>query len=99
MPLVIWVSEKGNANHGPRIKVSKIYGDKFNVTNSFLIEINSLKVIGDTAKIKERDINKIKEWIVINKELLLKVWNSQMYNTDFINNMKKSPKSNKKILS
>ena len=36
LPMVIWVSERCNAKHGARIKVSISQGDKINMMRQFL---------------------------------------------------------------
>jgi len=68
----IYISEK-NSSHGPRIKLSK---EGHNFLCSITIS-NNPKVIGD-CKIKQKELNKIFEWIKINKNVLLDLWNMKI---------------------
>jgi hypothetical protein len=76
LPMVIWIQPKtGKEQHYARIKVAKIYGDKIS-DNLFVITIeDNPKVIGDAGEIKQKDIKKAIEFIKLNKELLLDIWN------------------------
>jgi hypothetical protein len=68
----IYISEK-NSSHGPRIKLSK---EGHNFICSITIE-NEPKIIGN-CKIKQKELNKIIEWIKINKDILLDLWNMKI---------------------
>ena len=82
---VIWVSVK-NANHGPRIKVyqgNTLSGPNFTVT----IE-DEPQVIGDCF-VKTKELNRIFEFIQLNKENLVKYWNYQIDTVEMVGNIHK----------
>jgi hypothetical protein len=89
LAVYIYVSGKGNTKHGPRLKVSKIYGKMSK--SLFPITISDKpKVIGDDiGDIKSKDIKKIIEWVKLNKELLLAFWNGEINIKDFVNSIQK----------
>ena len=68
LPYQIWYSAQ-EPRHKPRIKVDLPDG------RNLSIEIESHKVTGPVNKISSSDLNKILEWIDLNKEILLKYWN------------------------
>lgn len=73
--IVIYVSDKSNSRHGPRIKVSGFYS-KIDKTNLFSVTIeDNPKVIGNVGNIRSRDVESIKSFVVRNKDILLKYWN------------------------
>jgi len=84
--MVIWISPKnGNEKHYCRVKVNKHYGDR--VSNNFFsitVEDNP-QVIGDTGDILSNDINKIKEFILLNKVNLIKLCNDEISPFEYIN--------------
>lgn len=93
LPVIVYVSDKGNSQHGPRIKVQNDYSSK--VTNdwfSITIETNA-KVPNSQShikiKVKDKDLVKVKQWISLNKDLLLKYWNGAITTTTFIKEFKK----------
>ena len=66
LSMAIYISEK-NAPHGPRIKVPTSYGyticqGSFSVT----VEENP-QVIGDVGGIKPVDVERVKEFVIVNK--------------------------------
>jgi hypothetical protein len=80
LPCVIWIQQKsGKEQHNARIKVSKKYGDKvFADEGLFTITIPDKGIIGDTGDIAEKDIKKIVDFIDMNMEVLLKVWEGEI---------------------
>ena len=95
LPLVIWIVSdsdvKKKSSHGPRIKVSNEYGNKYNDDNSFVITTKG-KTIGETKKIKQRDINKVLKFVELNSQLIIDYYYKIIDDTDFRNNLKKLTK-------
>lgn len=82
---VIWVSVK-NANHGPRIKVYKnkqAKGVNFSVT----IEDNP-KAVGEVF-VNSKEFKKIQEFIILNKDNLIKYWEYELDTIDMAMNIQK----------
>lgn len=76
LPFVVYVSPKGNAAHGPRIKASNKYGEKASEGDWFTITIEDQPhVIGDrSTSLKRSDVQMAKNWVQANKDELLKIW-------------------------
>lgn len=92
LPMVIYVSEKLNVRgkHGPRIKVSTIYGDKISKKNLFTVTISDTpEVIGNTGDIKPKDLKKVIDFVVLNKKALLDYWELKIDIGDVIRKLKK----------
>lgn len=69
---IVWVSTQiGKEKHGPRIKV-EIDGNRVPVTIEDNPQWKSKKITIDA-----KSFNQIKEWILLNKKLLLDYWNSK----------------------
>lgn len=86
LPYQVWYSAK-EPRLKPRIKVDLPDGRKLS------IEIETHKVTGPLKKISSNDLNKILEWMDLNKEILLKYWNEArsglIDNADVIRALKK----------
>ena len=76
--------------HGPRIKVSNIYG-KFSKTDNFVIEIKTGKVVEGEVKIKNKELQILRLWITMNKKELISYWEAEgeMTTDDFLDSIKK----------
>lgn len=90
LPMCIFISPKGYTKHFARIKVCKEYGAKFKPYDTFTVTIqDSPKIIGDIGEIKPKDIEKVKKFIIKNKDLLIKHWKYEISDKQFLNDLKK----------
>jgi hypothetical protein len=82
LPINIWVDDIGagrnNKHNLPRIKVQNDYGDRTTEDN-FSVSISKTPeiLVGD-CKLKQKDLNKIFDWIKENYDLLIKHWNQEI---------------------
>jgi len=68
LPYTIWISPKGKAKHGPRVKVD--------AEQEVVISVeDDPKVLH--GELKSRDLEQIKQWIIANKTALLRHWNGE----------------------
>ena len=74
LPTVIWIGKIGG-QHGPRIKVSNIKG-KFAENDNFVVSIskNPQVLTPKYVKLKTTDVENIKDWIVINFDVLMELF-------------------------
>jgi hypothetical protein len=76
LPMVVWVSPKGRARHGPRVKVSTTPG-KMGIGNSAVVGIRPRPrlIEGDLATADPRLVS---DWIVLNEAALMDLWNEKI---------------------
>ena len=86
----IFISGKGGAKHGPRIKVSNTLG-KFDWDNSFSMSVeHEPKHRAGSVKIPKDRLDNIKDWIKLNHDHLHKMWHSDIMDSqDHIDGVKK----------
>ena len=75
LPMIIWVSERGNAKHGPRVKVQTDYDQKVKVHKFVEISISDDPEVKGGTGLSKKDFNIIKEFIISNKTILVDLWN------------------------
>ena len=75
--------------HGPRIKVSKIYTDKMNPLDTFSMTIEDNPEVVGTHYLDLKDIDQIKDFIRLNKDILLAYWDGEYDTCDLYNNLQK----------
>ena len=83
---VIWVDGPRNIKHVKRVKFQNNTANKLNGGELIPITISDNPEIPNSVKLKiqEKDLNKIKEWIVLNKQTLIdysdgKITTKQLY--------------------
>lgn len=89
LAVMVYVSPK-NANHGPRIKFMNSYSNGYDskLVLPMTIDDKPIIPISFNRKIKQRDINDIKNWIILNKDILLDYWYSKITTKQMINSIK-----------
>jgi hypothetical protein len=88
LPMTIWVSERGRARHGPRVKVSLKHGPKIDIENSVSATIeDEPRVIG--GKLGKSDYEAVQEYIRINREALLSFWHGEIDTAELIRKLKR----------
>ena len=81
LPVNIWIDGPRNLKHSKRIKFQNNYSDKFDETDLLTLTISDKPILGRTfkkVKVKEKDLELIKEWIILNKNILLEYTLGQM---------------------
>lgn len=87
LPMVIWVSVKGGARHGPRIKVAREHGATINPFDTVSVTIeDEPRVIGGT--LSAHDMERVKQYIALNRDVLLQYWNHEMSTAELIQGLK-----------
>jgi hypothetical protein len=89
LPMVIWVSEKGHTQHGPRIKVSKTHSYRANITNSVSISISNEPEIVAGEGLSNKDFELVKKYIKLNKDVLLDYWDGEIDTAELIGRLVK----------
>jgi len=78
----IFLSIGNSISHGPRIKVQNNYSNRVQPNNFFTIKISRIDdnyiTIGNIGEIKQKDINKIYDYIKINKKIILDFWDGNI---------------------
>ena len=71
---VVWMGEVGG-QHGPRIKVSNNKG-KMTANDSFVVSVSKNPVVltPRTCKLNASTVDDILDWIKINYEILMEMW-------------------------
>ena len=76
LSVVIWFGEVGG-QHGPRIKVSNVKG-KFAANDNFVMSVEkSPRILTQkSVKLKKQELDDIIDWIKLNYDVLMKLWNA-----------------------
>lgn len=93
LPVNIWIDEEGidrKVEHNiPRIKVQNNYSDKTTQNDFISVSINSNpQILAGTLKIKQKDLNKIFEFIKLNYSTLMDRWNNKITTKEMFYSLK-----------
>lgn len=89
----IWASpaQRGAERHGARVKVSSNYTNRANEDDFFVLSVEDEPEIKDgECHLSARDLGRVKKWVALNKDALLRYWAHEIDDTgDFIDALKK----------
>ena len=90
LSVVVYVSP-AQGNHGPRIKFMNDYGSAYDFDNAIPMTISDVPEISVSfkPKIKSKDIQLIKRWVILNKDILLDYWNHKVTTKQMINSVER----------
>lgn len=76
LPVIVWANGPRNMKHGFRIKFQNSYSNHDDGSQMIPMTISDNpqipKSVHTKLKIKERDLEKVKQWVILNKQALLK---------------------------
>ena len=88
LPMMIWVGPKGKASHAPRIKVQRNHKQTMDSGNLFSVSISDKPRVGAGTQgdISNDELIRLFNWIRINREVLLRLWNNGYRDFDELKN-------------
>ena len=77
LPVTVWVSPRGQARHGARVKLSTRPGDRMDLENTAVVAIRpgARLIEGDLATDHLRAVGR---WIDLNQSCLLQYWDGEI---------------------
>lgn len=78
LPFIVWISERGNARHDVRVKVSP--GPR---VREFIASVSVRPTIEVVAgELDAKDLDLVRRWIDLNREVIIKFWDGDILYTD-----------------
>jgi hypothetical protein len=74
LPMVVWVSERGNAQHDVRVKVCCVHGDKIQYNNTVSIAVRPQPRLVPVGNLPQADLDAVSRWITLNEDPIVAYW-------------------------
>lgn len=92
LPMLIWIESCRQTKHKiPRMKFENSYSTKLIPKELIPISIDKenpqILVDGFKLKIKNKDLEKLKDWIKLHYDDLMKVWNYEIDTVEFVHSL------------
>lgn len=91
LPVNIWIDGPREMKHGKRIKIQNNYSTNFMLGDLISITISDNPQLAKTfnkIKIKNKDIEKVKKWIIENKQVLEMYADGKLSTKQLVNELK-----------
>jgi len=79
LPFVVWISPRGNARHDVRVKVSRTHKVQ---EGEFIVVSVRPQVEVLHGKLRPAELRLLREWIELNREVLVKFWEGDIEYTE-----------------
>jgi hypothetical protein len=89
LPMVIWVSERGHAQHDVRVKVSMSHGDRMNINHTAVVGVRPPSVLAGVLSPPDRQA--VFSWITLNEQALIDYWNRVIDTVELVQGLKPLP--------
>jgi len=90
LPMVVWVSERGNARHDVRIKVHMAHGRQMSIGNTATIAVRPAPRL-IAGRLSATDMQAVSEWIRLNEAALADYWDGRIYTDELIQRPRSDP--------
>ena len=81
LPMVVWVSNRGNARHDARVKVCRKPGDRIDVNDMAVVGIRPTPTLIE-GSLDNASLKLVQDWIRLNEATLISYWNSELDSFD-----------------
>ena len=88
LPMVVWVSNRGNARHDARVKVSRTPGDRIDVDDLAVVGIRPTPTLIE-GQLDNASLKLVQDWITLNEATLIGYWNSELDTVEMLQDLKR----------
>jgi hypothetical protein len=84
LPMVVWISERGRARHGARVKVSLVHGRRARPDRTASVSVRRTVEIVAGRQLERRDMELVRQWIELNRDAIIAYWNGDLLTDEVI---------------
>ena len=92
LPVIVWILGEISVCHNlPRIKFQNNYANKVQIQNLISLTISDNPQVLDKnikIEISSNDFEKIRKWVIMNRNLLMKYWKHEIFVDEFLKSIK-----------
>jgi hypothetical protein len=87
LPMVIWVSERGLAQHDVRVKVGAVHGSRVQHANVATVAVRPAPRLV-AGQLSPADLQAVSDWIRLNEAALVPYWDCQIDTAELIQRLR-----------
>lgn len=78
LPMVVWVSERGQARHDARVEVSPVHGRRARLDQAVPVSVRRPVDVAAGSGLDGRDLALVRQWIQLNREAIIAYWDNEL---------------------
>ena len=88
LPMVVWISERGDARHDVRVKVSLVHGRRAKPDLSTSVSVRpEVRVVAGPA-LDTHDLALVRRWVELNRDALVAYWDGELLSDEVIGRLR-----------
>ena len=88
LPMVVWVSERGNARHDARVKVALQHGDRINPSDTAVFGVRPTPGL-ISGYLSTADQRALSDWITLNEAAIVEYWDGVIDTGELLQRLKR----------
>ena len=88
LPMVVWVSERGNAPRDARVKVCRIHGERMQFDNTASVAVRPQPHVA-AGDLPPADLAVVGAWISLNEQVILDYWEGRIFTVELLERLQK----------
>ena len=88
LPMVVWVSERGNARHDVRVKVALQHGDRIDPSHTAVFGVRPTTGL-ISGYLSSADQRVVSGWIKLNEAALVEYWDGLIDTSELLGRLKR----------
>jgi hypothetical protein len=89
LPMVVWVSQRGRAQHAARVKVSLIHGRRMSSSQMTSVSVRPTVEVVAGAPLSSEDLSAVRKWVAANEQAILDYWEERLFTTELIERLRR----------
>ena len=90
LPMVVWVSQRGRAQHAARVKVSLIHGRRMSSRQMTSVSVRPTVEVVAGAPLSSEDLSAVRKWVAANEQAILDYWEERLFTTELIERLRRT---------
>jgi hypothetical protein len=90
LPMVVWVSERGNAPDDVRVKVRRVHGERMQWNNTASVAVRPQPHLA-AGQLAPPDLAVVSDWIRLNETVLVDYWEGRLFTDELLWRLQKLP--------
>ena len=87
LPMTVWVSPRGNAQHDVRVKVNMTHGNQMNIANTAVVAVRpSPRIV--TGQLAPAYVQSVFQWVSLNTDALVEYWEGRIDTARLIHSLR-----------
>jgi len=88
LPMVVWVSERGNARHDVRVKVDLNHGDRIDPSQTAMFGVRPSPGL-ISGYLTAADQRVVSDWITLNEAAIVEYWDGAIDTAELLGRLKR----------